>query len=599
MRSLNLSVYAPKEHLLPSEWAEQNVVIPASGNARPGRLSFLDSPFQKSILDAVVDPTVERITIKSAAQIGKTLTALCMLGYFTDHEPMSQMLMMPTQTDMDKFLTTKFNPLLDANPRLRSLYAPPRGREGVNNRVQKEFSGGILTLSWAGSPNTARGISAPIIVADEVDGYEFSPEGHPVDLLFRRSATFGNQRKLIEMSTPTVIHQSRIDESFMQGNMCEYEVICEKCSQGWFFDWEDVKYNRDDVSTAKIHCPNCDTGYDDMGRIKLVRYAVQDGGGWKATKDTKAHLSFHLSSLHSPLQRLRDVVSVYLAAEDEPMKLATFYNTCLGETFERTGETADAHELEARCEDYPAPVPKGVKVLTAGIDVQKDRLECEIVGWAAEDESWNIAYEVFPGDTNNPNDQCYKYLWNFLTRGFDYESGGKMFIEAAAIDTGFNTLCLYQVVRTWQGRIPSVFAVKGIGGWNRDALKGVKATLTYKGYRPPLFSIGVDIVKRIIMSSLNVTKEGQGYCHFPMERAEGEYFRQLTSEVLLYDPMTGKRKWEKKDASDNEALDCRVYAYAALHIRKPDLTTEMRHGLRGVGQKAKGVRYSTPSFKPN
>ena len=599
MKQLLTDKFEMKKAQSPSAWAEANVQIPA-GNARPGPISFRDAPYQREIVDKIVDPHVQRLTMKTCAQAGKTMIALITLGYFTDERPMSQMFMQPTETDMKKWLTTKFDPMLDANPRLKALYAPPRGREGTNNRVMKDFRGGHLVLAWAGSTNTMRGISAPIIICDEIDGYEHSPEGHPVDLLWRRSATFGEKRKLLELSTPTIIHESRIENAFLQGNQCQFEVVCSDCHEPWIFAWEHVKYDAEDASTAKIHCPHCDRGYSDTERIRLVRYAESDGGGWKPMATTKRHWSYQLSGLYSPLQRLQDIVQVFIDADD-PNKLATFWNTCMGETFEKTGETAEAHELESRCENYPAQVPEGVKVLTAGIDVQKDRLECEVVGWGQGEESWHIAYEVFHGDTNNPNDQCYKYLTNFLQKGFEYETGGRMFIESAAIDSGFNTLSIYQFVRNRMNGLPGIWAVKGIGGWNRDVLKGVKAQMTYKGYRPPLFSIGVDTAKRILMQQLNVAKPGQGYCHFPIECAEGDYFNQLTSEVLLYDPRTGKRKWEKKDGGPNEALDCRIYAYAALHIRKPDLEVEgVRYGLRGVKKNQKvEAKPAIKTFGPN
>ena len=595
MKYLKTDKFEMRKPQPPSVWAAKNVLIPA-GNARPGPISFRDAPFQRAILDAIMDATVQRITMMTAAQIGKTMIALCILGYYTDEKPMSQMFMQPTETDMKKWLSTKFDPMLDANPRLKSLYAPPRGREGTNNRILKDFRGGHLVLAWAGSTNTMRGISAPIIVCDEVDGYEHSPEGHPVDLLWRRSATFGEKRKLLELSTPTIINESRIENAYLQGDQRQFEVICSKCSEPWIFAWEHVKYDAENTETARLHCPECDHSYDDTGRIKLVRYAEKDGGGWKPHAPTKRHHSYQLSALYSPLQKLRDIVQVFVDADDAE-KLATFWNTVMGVTWEKTGETAEAHELESRCEDYPAQVPKDVKILMAGVDVQKDRLECEIVGWAEGEESWNIAYEIFHGDTNNPNDQCYRGLVQFLSRGFEFESGGRMFVQSVAIDSGFNTLCVYQFVRNQANKLPRFHAVKGIGGWNREVLKGVKPQLTYKGFRPALFSIGVDISKRILMQRLNIATPSQGYCHFPSERAEGEYFNQLTSEVLLYDPKTGKRKWEKKDSGDNEALDCRIYAHAALHIHMPALDFSVHHGLRKDDAKtAGGMRYEVKSY---
>ena len=127
--------------------------------------------------------------------------------------------------------------------------------------------------------------------------------------------------------------------------------------------------------------------------------------------------------------------------------LNVFYNTCLGETYETTGEGAEEHELAERVEEYPAEVPAGVKILTAGIDVQKDRLECEVVGWGAGEERWNIAYEVFPGDPSDPKDPCYSDLMKFCGRTFVYDGGGQMSISGVGIDSGYNTLVIYDFVR--------------------------------------------------------------------------------------------------------------------------------------------------------
>jgi hypothetical protein len=55
----------------------------------------------------------------------------------------------------------------------------------------------------------------------------------------------------------------------------------------------------------------------------------------------------------------------------------TFINTRLAETWEIRGKGADLHELEKRKEniDFAEMVPAGVLFLTAGVDVQDDRLE--------------------------------------------------------------------------------------------------------------------------------------------------------------------------------------------------------------------------------
>ncbi|MDD0946290.1 phage terminase large subunit family protein, partial [Xylella fastidiosa] len=103
---------------------------------------------------------------------------------------------------LQAWLETKFSPLIAANQGLQRLIAKPRGRDGVNNQRMKSYPGGFLMFAWSGSPKTMRGRSAPLIVCDEIDGYERTDEGHPVSLLWQRAATFGDERFLLEISTP-------------------------------------------------------------------------------------------------------------------------------------------------------------------------------------------------------------------------------------------------------------------------------------------------------------------------------------------------------------------------------------------------------------
>ena len=300
-------------------------------------------------------------------------------------------------------------------------------------------------------------------------------------------------------------------------------------------------------------------------------------------KPTRGHASFHLNVLYSPLRRLLDIVEMYLDLEAKE-SLNVFYNTCLGETYERSGDSAEEHELMERVEEYPAEVPSGVKILTAGVDIQKNRLECEIAGFGKGEERWSIAYEVFEGDPSDPKDECYSALVKFVNRGFVYEGGGHMNVSGVGIDSGYNTLVIYDFVRKHSRRMPPFFALKGISGWNREVLKASKPQRTYRGYRPAIYSVAVDILKRVLMQRLNITQVGPGYCHFPAERVGTDYFQQLTEEICVYSPRTNKWRWERRSNGPNEALDNFVYNYATLHILKPDLESNLRHGLSGDGK---------------
>ena len=151
-----------------------------------------------------------------------------------------------------------------------------------------------------------------------------------------------------------------------------------------------------------------------------------------------------------------------------------------------------------------------------------------------------------------------------------------MFISGIGIDSGYNTLAVYDVVFRHGRKRPSIYALKGVGGWNREMLKSTKPMLMQNGkVRPPVHTLAVDIMKRVLMMRLNIPTVGAGYCHFPTDRSGTEYFNQLTSEMLMLNPKTNKMRWTKKDHDDNEALDCAVYNYAVLHILNPDLQSTM------------------------
>ena len=565
----NFSLTPPPD-LLPSAWAEKHIYIPI-GNARPGLISFEEAPYQRGMLDAAEDPSIQRLTFMLAAQTGKTMAALCSMGYYTMHKPRSQIFMQPTETDLKTWLNTKFDPAIEANPELQRCYAKPRGREGVNNQNMKAFVGGWLMFAWAGSTNTMRGRSAPVIICDEVDGYTYTAEGHPVELLWERSSTFGNDRILMEMSTPTIRGRSRIEGSFLEGDCRYFYVVCPKCSDKHKLEWNEqtVRWEKNKPDTAQVFCPKCDAAFDDYGRIAMIRQSAAEGAGWEATEESFGHASFHLNALYSPLRKLSHMVQAYVSANDHN-SLQSFTNTVLAQTWEETGEKGDHEMLYQRAEVYDAPVPDGVQMLTAGLDVQGDRIEYEVVGWNKEEESWSIDYVMIYGDTTQL--PVYRKAFKELQRGYEMPNGEKMFVYACGLDTGFNTGRVYDAMR-YAGRHPILFALKGKGSdWTSNEVERTSRMKIDKGkWRPDIISVNVNVAKRTVMQRLNLMEAGPGFCHFPHDR-DLEYYLQLTAEHLIRTQRHGfpQDRWEKK-YERNEAFDCRVYAYATMRLVYPTL----------------------------
>jgi len=199
-------------------------------------------------------------------------------------------------------------------------------------------------------------------------------------------------------------------------------------------------------------------------------------------------------------------------------------------------------------------------VLTAGADVQDDRLEVTVIGWGKDDESWVIKHEVLYGDPSTPS--TWTTLDSILFASYETHSGRSLAIRATCVDSGgHNTKAVYEYAKRNAAR--RVFAIKGMGGEGKP-ISG-RPSKNNIG-RCPLFPVGVDTVKTLLFQRMRIVEEGPGYIHFS-DTLEDEYFRQLTAEQIVVKFHRGYQKRVfKKMRPRNEALDCFVYGVAALAI---------------------------------
>ena len=204
-------------------------------------------------------------------------------------------------------------------------------------------------------------------------------------------------------------------------------------------------------------------------------------------------------------------------------------------------------------------LPPGVALVTAGADVQQDRIEVELVGWGRNEESWSLGYVILPGNTVEP--EVWDALDQVLSLSFQHPYGPELMVAAACIDAGFRQ----PIVQTfcYERSHRHVFPVKGAAGqrpvWARMPSKS--------GDKRPLWIIGSDAAKEAVTARLRIATPGPGFCHFPItDQYDRAYFEQLNSEVckVKYNRGYAHREWHKKPDTRNEALDCRCYAYAAL-----------------------------------
>lgn len=500
----------------------------------------------------------------SSAQVGKTEIINNVVGYHIDQDPAPILIVHPTLEMGQAWSKDRLSPMLRDSPALKGRVADSKARDSGNTILHKIFQGGHLTVSGANSPASLASRPIRIVLLDEIDRYPPSAgaEGDPVNLATKRSTTFWN-RKRIMTSTPTIKGASRIEAAWEESDKRRYFVPCPDCGEWQILKWSQVQWpeteaGEHDPAGAFYVCEHCGTCWDDVMRWRAVR-----AGEWRATANFKGVAGFHLNEIYSPWVKMADMAAAFLEAKKLPETLKTFVNTSLGETWEDKGETIEGDDLKDRGEPFGSEeLPAGVVVLTAGVDVQDDRLECEVVGWGRDDESWSIEYQTFPGDPSGR--ELWDTLEDFLFKSYQHANGVRLQIVAAAIDSGgHHTQAVYRFCKPKKMQRRRIWAIKGMGGQGR-AVWPAKPSRNNVG-RVPLYILGVDAAKEMVYSRLAIENPGPGYCHFP-DTYEEHYFDQLTGEKVITKYKMGipTRQWVLKSASQRvEALDCRVYALAA------------------------------------
>ena len=563
----------PPPNLTISQWADKYRRLSSEASAEPGQWKTSRAQYQKGMMDAISDPTVENVVVMSSSQVGKTELENNALGYYIHQDPAPIMLVMPTERDAETWSKDRFAPMARDTPCLRAKIGDPKSRDGSNKILHKKFPGGHLTIVGANAPSGLASRPIRILLCDEVDRYPASAgaEGDPVNLAKKRTTTFWN-RKVVLVSTPTIKGASRIEMAYEQSDQRRYWVPCPACHTMQKLIWPQVKWDKNQPETAHYECEHCQAHWSDSKRWLAVKQ-----GQWRAEKPFINTAGFHLNEIYSSWVRLEEMARNFLSAYamgDQALK--TFKNTALGETWEEVGEAPDWQRLYDRREDYRG-VPNGGLFLSAGTDIQKDRIEVSVWAWGRGKESWLIEHRVLAGET--AYDQVWKDLSSMLNETWTHESGAQMPIKRMAVDSGYVTQEVYAWVR--QHRQLHVMAVKGVAGGNVLVGLPKAVDVNAKGKRlsrgTKLYTVSGGIAKLELFNNLRQDPPldehlelGEtyppGYVHFP--KVDGEYCQQLCAEQLVTNADRygyTKRSWQKI-RERNEALDCYVYARAAASV---------------------------------
>lgn len=569
----------PLPKLTGSEWVERYLELPAGVTKRAGRVRLDVTPYLREVLDAATDRKVRQVTFIAPSQSAKTTFVLAVLSYYVHQQPSPILLVQPTVEMAEDFSKGRLTPVFESTPVLRDLIAAPRSRQSANTILSKQYPGGQMDFAGANSPAGLASRPKRIVMFDEVDRYpeEAGNEGDPIAIGTARTISYQPSEIVIVITSPTDEPEQGPDgrwsgsrgwREYLKGTQEVYEHQCPDPACGFWqvLDFDQLKWEKagDQVQADSVHYPCAACGYqiDERMRSRLRHR-------WRATNDQAdgTHRSFHLEGLAAAFAMWSRLAQEFTEVCRDPVRFKTFVNTKLGRLWKdrrieglKTALLERAKRYDGVSGDDPIrfQVPREAGLLTAGVDVQHDRLELVVRAWGVAETSWLIERAILRGDTSQPD--VWERLDQYrLERTWLHESGLRLGIRSLCVDAGDGASAT--IVYKWCAprRHDGVFPVKGHSEYSASLLPH-KPTPVKPG---KLWVIGVNGITDLIVRRLNATIAGAGYMHLN-EYANDDYVTQLLAEERTVDPKTRKRRWVVRRGARNEVLDCEKYAYAAL-----------------------------------
>lgn len=582
----------PDPYIMMSQWAEESFILPQESASEYGKIRIERTPFIKEVLDALspMSPVGEVVVVKPTQLAGTTI-AIIFIFCVIDLYPAPGIFITVKEDLAKKFSRKRISPSIKLMPSIKSKVIETDTKVKGSSLLMKEFPGGSWILGGSNASSSYRSETAKYMILDDYSAFppDVEGEGDSGSLADRRTGSWSNS-KIYKNSTPLTVGTCLITIAYeltSQGLFC---VPCPHCGEYQYLEWGDtdsehgIKWTRkkdvkesDDESYEKLEE---DDIVDIWYQCKACHERIDEHQKpWMFTRGKYIHKypnrkkkGFKWNALYSPLGWKNNwtkiaedfIEATYELKQGKPSKMKTWQNTLMAEAWEEKGKRPEWASLYERREDYPDnEPPDGAWLLTAGVDVQENRLIVLVKGWGIGEENWKIFHTEIHGDPIQSD------VWNkldiILNASYISASGHELKVMSVCVDSGYLTNIVYNYCRSRQPRIHAIKGAKAVGTPVIGTTPS-KQDVTFNGEKIEdgalLWSVGGDSAKDIIYSRLALVGEGAGVYHWNMSTDE-EFFKQLTAEKKQKKTVKGYDvdEWHKMRA--NDVLDVDIYAYAA------------------------------------
>lgn len=580
------AVFRKKDRSPTKDWAEKNIFIIKS--SKPGMYQNRNNPPLAGLLDILDRPNVRRFVMRKAVQTGGSLVVHIFMLRRKTQNSNTTMLVMADREKMKNVSKTRLLPMMKKSPGIQPLISD--NPDDTSQLLVQYRNGATLLMAWAGSESAVSSDPCEDVIVDEVDKYKNLIN---LEEIKDRTTTYDRTSKSALLSTPSGLEDPITVELHDCDVICDCHVKCPDCGTVQTMTWDRITYPRRDEKVeseeerkklankiereklARYQCIGCESEWDDYKRNKALEnyeWIPREG-----SLDDAISVGVQYPSWVSTFKSLSKPVARWLRAQGYPDRIKKWFNNEMGEPHEEetTGEMVLEDVIyERRYQYYPDGakwrVPMKACLLIAAVDVQQSpaRLECEVVAWAPEFESWGIEYRQFPGDPMKK--QVWADLDEFLKTEWLHESGVLMKIAAVGIDTGYLPETVDAFIEPRRAR--RFYGVKGAKA-DDAPLYRMSTYSKKKNKKVPRFYVGTHVAKDMLITWLQNEVKGPGYMHLPLTY-DFEYCKQVTAEMAInVTDKYGKirRKWVLRPGHQrNEPVDIRNYILAVLQILNPN-----------------------------
>ena len=569
-------IIIPKKESVTS-WTTHNHYLKRTGSY----LSYKKYPFMLAPTDSMgrLHDTFE-VVIMCPAQASKTTAIMNFIGWSLKYQRENILVILDNANNAQKLAKNRVKPFLMDVCHLLDDTERQQSADKSNSAVNIALASGVnLMLGSAKSASDLCSQPCAFVLLDEVDRYvELSGEGDPVTLASARTKTYRNSM-IVCTSTPTVKDDSRIMSQWKLGTAERWGVICPTCKHFFSPLWKDIDWADPDNPTTA--CPTCGEVWTETDIIGMEhKYEqtnpspIHDEYGRIMRSYAINGLLMHDQTTWKALKQLE-----IAAIQTSESAIQSFYNTRLGEVYERPSEMRIDPDILSRCASCrydDQSLPSDILSIVISSDTHDDCLYLLTAGFSSDGERvYLIRYDILMGD---PDD---KHVWaqydRLMCEVYKTEDGRYLRPIFACGDLGGHrsrSVALYSL------RNPRFRCVRGYRAPNLGQstcvdpllnrvspyklIEGVKTTV-------PVQYVGVSGAKDRLNKWQRLTIAGEQHIFAPSVKKcfDLDFWKGMTIEirdnvgrwVCPYTP-------SGKGHMANEPTDLMVYAMAAFEMWK-------------------------------